>query len=237
MSVSKDYDKFNLLEYNRNLDRNQINKLKESISIHGYLSSNPIIVDQKLNIVDGQHRFVACKDMGLPIVYEVIDNSTDMIIDLNTTQKKWSLKDYVNYYAIKEKNENYARLNNAIKECNTTYDVIITIAYRRATAGSISQEIKAGKLKFNREDEIRTLETYAKIKDIATYLRLKTGGKFAAALCILSQEKNFRWERMLTQSYKYPTLAYPCRTTEEYKKMFTDLYNFNSRTDKTRIGG
>lgn len=234
MSVSRDYDKFNLLEYNRNLDRIQINKLKESISKHGYLQSNPIIVDEDMNIVDGQHRFMACKEMGKPIFYEVIDDSTNLIIDLNTTQKKWGMKDYVNYYASKDRNGHYVRFREVQKACKVSYDIIVAIAYGKATSGSISREIREGKLIFTQEDAERTLEILGRIKLASKYLRIKTTGRFTAALMIISKNDNFRWEKMLTQCYKYSTVAYPCRTTDEYIRMFTDLYNYMSR-EKTKI--
>lgn len=44
METTKDYERFKLLEFNRKgLDRNHINKIKDSISKNGYIG-NPILV-------------------------------------------------------------------------------------------------------------------------------------------------------------------------------------------------
>ena len=120
MALTKDYDRFKLLNLNRSLDRNHINKIKDSIVKNGYLMSNPIIVNKDMEILDGQHRFVALKDMGLDVPYEVIDNGYDTIIDLNTTAKSWTVEDYVNYYCQKDQNPNFLRLARLCAELKTS---------------------------------------------------------------------------------------------------------------------
>ena len=74
---TKDYEKFSIKSYNRNLNRNHINELKEKFATIGYKDYLPILVNENYEIIDGQHRFVACKESGLPIVYQVIYENND----------------------------------------------------------------------------------------------------------------------------------------------------------------
>lgn len=234
MSQTKEYNKFNLLDYNRNLNSKQINKLKDSITKHGYLNSNPIIVDQKMNIIDGQHRFTACKEMGLPIIYEIVDNSNEMIIDLNTTQKKWSLDDYVNYYATRYNNKNYLRLQRICKKTNLRPNTVMTIL-KGSTSGDIAKEVKFGNLRIKEEDEIRISSTLETIINIANSLRIKLTTRYIEAILQLSRFDNFKWKKMIEQSDKYPTLAYNCITREDYIEMLKRIYNYQSKTIRTKI--
>ena len=63
----------------------------------------PIMVDADMRIIDGQHRFYACKELGLPIYY-VVKNDVDpeqAMITLNQTSKKWEMMDWLRYRANK----------------------------------------------------------------------------------------------------------------------------------------
>lgn len=89
MQETKEYDRFSFLTANRPVDYNHVNKIKKSLQEYGFLDSQPITVNNEMQIIDGQHRFVACKEMGLPIKFvqvqpKRIDN---ILVSLNTTQK------------------------------------------------------------------------------------------------------------------------------------------------------
>ncbi len=142
MAKTTDYEKFKLLDFNRKkLDRNHINKIKESITKNGYIGS-PILVNEDFEIYDGQHRFMALKEMGLEIPYKIIDVEYNSIIDLNITQKKWTLEDYVNYYSEKDKNPNYVRLGRICKDLKCSVYLILTMGYRININGDIRKKLK-----------------------------------------------------------------------------------------------
>ena len=94
------YDQFKFLEYNREIDQRALNKLLVSMKIHNDLHLHPIVVDDKFNIVDGQHRFHAARQLGYPIFY-VVDNSfaPEKLAMINQAQTNWSVADYINRYA------------------------------------------------------------------------------------------------------------------------------------------
>lgn len=73
MNSTKNYDMFEFITANRSINRSHVNKLKKSLSEYGFLSSQPITVSNDMKIIDGQHRFIACKEMGIPINYQVVD--------------------------------------------------------------------------------------------------------------------------------------------------------------------
>ena len=67
-----DYSMFQTLEGNRNLNKLHLKRLKNSFQKKYLLS--PIIVNEKFEIIDGQHRFEAGKQLGLPINFLIAPN-------------------------------------------------------------------------------------------------------------------------------------------------------------------
>lgn len=235
MKRSKNYDDFKLLSLNRNLNRKHINELKDSISKNGYLMSNPIIVNKDMEIIDGQHRFVALKEKGEEIPYIVIDKDYDTIIDLNTTQRKWRVEDYINYYCEKDKNKHYLRLRRMCKELNLNATNIMTMSLGKRPDGNFFNAIRKGELQLTIDDEIRVSEIAKVCNLIAKSLRLKLTSKFCGALIDLSTSSRFRWTTMLEKATKFSTLAYNCRTEDEFKQMLKNIYNYNQRKEENKI--
>lgn len=96
--ITANYDLFNFLDINRNIDRGLVKRLKKSIEENGYLPSKGIMVDKNFNILDGQHRFTACKELGIPIFFEIYEgdkNVRDIILACNSNQLIWRLETYI----------------------------------------------------------------------------------------------------------------------------------------------
>lgn len=97
---TNNYDKFNLYKFNRSINEGLVKRLMESISKIGYIQGKTILVDKDMNIIDGQHRFTACKRLGLPIFYTIIKADPQVaIIELNSQQIGWKMNDYINSWA------------------------------------------------------------------------------------------------------------------------------------------
>ena len=63
------YDMFSFLDANRKLNVRNYSKLINSMKEEQL--KIPIIVNEKFQIIDGQHRFTAEKELGLPVYYMV----------------------------------------------------------------------------------------------------------------------------------------------------------------------
>lgn len=94
------YDLFKFIPSNRPRNNGNVNRIKESMQKLGFLDSRPVIVTQDFLIIDGQHRFWAAKELGIPVTYaiETIDPLTAMI-ELNRNQDIWRLNEYINHFA------------------------------------------------------------------------------------------------------------------------------------------
>lgn len=103
-----DYDDFNFLEENRSVSSNHVNNLVKSINL-GY-TFPPIIVDENMGVIDGQHRLKAYEITGEPARFIVQGNLKENTLQkANTDVVKWSTPQHVDYH-IKKGNEHYKKL-------------------------------------------------------------------------------------------------------------------------------
>jgi ParB-like chromosome segregation protein Spo0J len=72
MVEAKDFTKSEYVNLFPSLSNAEYERLKQSIKEWGGLLM-PIIVNQDNVVLDGYHRLMACKELGIPIIYIVID--------------------------------------------------------------------------------------------------------------------------------------------------------------------
>lgn len=97
---TKNYSKFVFSKQNREVKTKTVLSLKESMAKFGFIPGRPVLITKEWVIVDGQHRFLAARDLGIEIEFEILEgNYLDKMIHLNSTQSNWTLEDYVNSYA------------------------------------------------------------------------------------------------------------------------------------------
>ena len=102
-----DYSVFRKLAGNRYTKGEK--KIIQSISDVGYVR-NPILVNEKMEIIDGQNRFEALKTLGYPIQY-IMQAGIGLreCRALNIGQTNWGTWDYIESYAA-QGNESYQRV-------------------------------------------------------------------------------------------------------------------------------
>jgi len=127
---TSDYAKFKVLNGNRPLKPAHVKLLKESISEHGDLGM-PIIINEKFEMIDGQHRQKALEELKLPVQY--IKKSGFGLKEIhvsNTNRKNWTLTEFMNCYDDLGM-EHYVRFKKFYKKYDfpLTTTLIIVIGY------------------------------------------------------------------------------------------------------------
>ena len=98
---TKDYWLFNFMENNRPINNGLVKKLMQSINEIGYLESKPILVNENMLVIDGQHRLEACKRLNIMAVYEIANVNADRaMLLLNANQRVWRNQEYIHSFAL-----------------------------------------------------------------------------------------------------------------------------------------
>jgi len=96
--TSFDYSKFKVLDFNRSIDLHNYNKLLLETEKEFQMQKFPIIVSEKFEIIDGQHRFAVCSSMCAPVYY-IVDNkknaSFEDVHSVNRAGKNHTIRDKI----------------------------------------------------------------------------------------------------------------------------------------------
>ena len=94
---TSEYNLFHKLKGNRGINELHVRKLVEAIKEKDL--QIPIIVDEDMNVLDGQHRLDAYKIVGNPVSYIVKDKfELQDVRNVNSVNRKWTLTEYLMSY-------------------------------------------------------------------------------------------------------------------------------------------
>lgn len=148
-----DYTVFKRLAENRDVTPSRVNKLIASISERYVL--NPIVVNENMEVIDGQGRFDARRTLRLPIHYIVAEGA-----DINDCQRMnkynsiWTALDYAISHA-KGGKEAYIVLLKTCKESGFPISRVLRLANhgtRKSKYSTKMSAFEAGNLVFDEND-------------------------------------------------------------------------------------
>jgi hypothetical protein len=232
VQTTMDYSMFKPIDGNRNKNELHIARLKTSMALN-YLFT-VIIVNEKYEIIDGQHRFECIKDLGLPLHYIMCKGyGLSEVHMLNANSKTWNADDYLegycnlglrNYIVYKEFKNKYKIGHN---EC-------MALLSGSHTIGNKNKVFYSGHFKVTHlyeaediMDKILMIEPYYNAKGI----RRRT---FIYTMVILMQNENFEFTEFLQKIKIQPTALQDCNTVDQYKLLIEEIYNYKRR-DKVNL--
>ncbi len=225
-----DYTMFTLKSDNRaKIDQTHVKRLASSIQARNLLEMRPISVNSEMEILDGQHRFLAAKSLGVPIFYEIKTNLVASDVILLNVSKAWCMADYLNYY---EKNgyEYYLKLRKFMKENNISLKVALGITMGQSWADI--DKFKKGEYVFEQDagkEELKTCwDTINYIKKMNGYSVYTSSSRFWKALIKLVKHYDFEKKKWLLNLERMIDKIGPKARAEDYVKLFTDIYNWKN---------
>lgn len=221
--VTNNYDMFSKIS-NRKITSNR--KLEEELLAEG--QRQPILVNSKFQVIDGQHRLYYLKKHRKPVRY-IIDPTADFrtVISMNTSAVNWSLRDYVDAYAI-EGDKEFIELSKFLEENDILSDQMVIAAgagRRRGTATQVIKKLKEGEYIFsNKEQLISFIRFYERL---LSETKLPNKPILQSVLWTMYTTSVFDEERMISQLKKRNLEQEDIEGYKENKilVMFLELYN------------
>ena len=221
------YGIFSFIQGNRVTNRTHIDKLKLSLSEKRL--PVPIVVDELYRIHDGQNRFTAITELGLPVYYIVIPGLKIRDIQLlNATMKAWSYNDYAHSY-IEQGNDEYRKF----LEFRETYGFGVRESLQLLTGDlkndSPENDFKLGNLVCH--DENRAIEKAMMISELAPYHdRYKTRA-FVKAMNHCFSIEGYAHKRFVNKVKRQSLRLTDQVTHKEYLVVMEKIYNSGVRKE------
>ncbi len=212
---TKKYDLFGFINANRELVKQNLNRIRESIKIK-HIKAECLVVGfdpnptdgGPLKIIDGQHRYHVLKELGLPVTYviwedfdmNVLDKSLGDVERLNTASETWDIsafmmskatlgvKSYINYLNLKQSHKG-----------RFEHEILFYIINGMPGRTKISyQSFKDGKLELSDDDSKWVQSKLDFLNLFMERISKQEAGKryYLKALFELSKVENLNFERL-----------------------------------------
>jgi len=225
---TKDYSVFKTLKGNRII--NQKNLRRIIASMRKKVHRSPIQVNERMEIIDGQHRLEARRELGLPVEY-YISKGADLttVQDLNTNTENWKIDDYLNSYIAKGLKDYiiYKQFLDAYK-----FNHRITMYLLTGDTRTNEATFKEGEFKI--KDIQQASEIASKLNLVGAYYDGYKRRTFCYAFVSCLKNKKFVFEEFLNKLSYQRSKLFDCARVDQYLEIIEEIYNYK-RSVKDKI--
>ena len=222
-----DYGMFAGLVGNRDVMRSRVERIKKSIKENGWIT-NPIVVNELYEVIDGQGRLMALKELKMPVQY-VISKGAGLkeCVELNIAQTNWKPVDYAKSYA-DAGNENYKRLMSLCELYKTiSFQCITWIAANMATSTHGIRRTQDGKYKLSKKAFERCKPGLSFISEHHDSIKKLTGASIVikTSLAWIVNNTEADQKRLAEVIQKRYTQIDPAFSPDQFIENLSKLYN------------
>ena len=223
---TKEYNNFKLLNENREIKKSHVDYFVKELAENG--QQIPIKVNRKNQIIEGQHRFTACKILDIPFEFFYTNEKQTkkkQLTSLISIQKglDWSVKNHLDTQCIIG-NPVYLQFKKlAEKHSDFTLSTCVTLA--TGSGGQI--KFKEGKLTANKFFFVD--EVFTAAKSLKPFYKFYNRTTFVMALAYLASKEEFDMNYFLSKAVTYSNMLVGCNGRDAYRDMLIHLYNFKKK--------
>lgn len=239
VTSTKKYAQFKSILGNRQLSKEHIHLLEVEIERNNLLDVCPIICNEKMQVIDGQHRLEAAKKLGVAVPYVVVPGlNIEHVVHMNTSQKKWMMKDYIALH-VDLGNEHYIDLANFIKQNKVTPSIAILLLSNQTYTKSKVADFREGRWTISKwEEGHETVEAMRRLMPKMRQSVVYRSTAFAAAMVktgdILAKN-NLTFDHLIEQAEKSQVLLTYSVRVRDYLKELEDMLNYQRKANLIRL--
>lgn len=222
-----DYKKFNVLSANRDTARAHIEGIKKSIERNGnFTQFSPILVNEKFEIIDGQHRFTALTELGLPVFYIVTKGAgVAQAREMNKLNKGWAMMDWAKTYAV----SGYRSYRNFLRLVEEYPSMSPTVLLQYAVGGyetGMFAEFRDANLVLPDQALPGARARIDALSEAAEIVPEISNGTMAEAFLVAMSTPGYNHKRMLNKLREVPKVEKYASKQDNLRNL-EDIYNYH----------
>ena len=234
-----DYDIFKIITGNRPLNNRNYTKIINSMKQQQLLI--PIIVNEKMEIIDGQHRFKACKELGLPVYYIIVNGyGLNEVERANTASAMWNKFNFLDMYIAKGE-KNYIEFQSLLEKYKINISDLIKVfsMVQEKNIAVLGRNFEKGNFTLEGQDTV--LKFLNDLQDFSFFSDCKSS-KFVTAFLKLFFHEKYNHKRMKTALKVNSSALIKKNSYSEYLTLLTnEIYSkgnvkepiyYDANTDK-----
>ena len=222
--VTENYDMFKKIGGNRKINKANYAKIVKSMKEEQLII--PIVVNEKYEIIDGQHRYTACKDLGKPVYFYMVRGyGLDQVKRANIASSNWKKENYLDMF-VAENNEVYKEF----EEIKERYDLNISNLLK---IFAIVQEKQSARVGYEFENGTFTLDGKMEVLRFLTaledfnFFKFYKSNNFLIAFTRLYFKSEYDHDKMKTKLITHRNSLEKRSTSDEYLVLLCNrIYSF-----------
>ena len=227
------YFQFKRIKSNRPIEKQHVTELVNEIRKENLLHLFPILVNNAMEIIDGQHRLAEAEQLGLYIYYQIDDKiSKEHIARVNRFARNWKVNDYINYFT-EEGADGFDKLSafmldNPLLPPSTVLTLFSKDLYSRDING-----LKAGKI--DTTNHAKAIEIALVLKYYAGLIGHAYERNFILAVIKCFQTPGYDHAEMQRQLESQSRSLVRCINVRQYVELFEEIYNRSKSKNTLRL--
>lgn len=225
---TENYSLFKRIKGNRTINKAQVKKLVDSFGEDPSLAiSVPIVVNEKFEIIDGQHRFQALKKLNLPISYQKIKGLDLKSVQIvNSSTKVWSPMDFAKSFS-ELGNKHYKSYIEFKNKYHLTHTTLLAFLAGFSSSNNTTTRFRKGLFETTDLKEAHIL--CQQFIDVSKFYKRSDNRSFALAFLRIAKSHNYDHARMLSQIERHPEGFTDSPFLEDYVRQFEKIYNYRMK--------
>lgn len=242
LRYTKDFNKFVLMRGNRKVVEQHVLNLMKRMQEQGNLTTHfPIIVNERMEVIDGQHRLEALKRLSsmnlknpegetiwTPFYRVETGLTLQAVRDINNGHRNWLWQDYMTSY-VNEGKEQYERFQNLIRHFGLSFST--TLRFCVLGEKRMSRAFREGELIIvDHQKAFQLLKWYKEVSDASNHHT----EPFATTMHKIMQHPEYDHRRMVRKMELYHTVLKKFVRISDYMRAIEDIYN-RGQSEETKV--
>jgi hypothetical protein len=229
---TNEYKKFQRISGNRTVNKKKVKDLIKSMEKGGWLSTMVITVNELMQIIDGQHRYLAARETGTPILYQIVAGTgLKEVIRTNSGSSNWTIKDHIPSQ-IALGNKSFILLDKLMKGFPELSHSICQMMLTQSTKNPSREDVENGTWEIG--DFNLAVLWSQNLMSLKPYFEGFKMTYFVRAMIDVLHKSNFNFQEFHHKVVLRPTMLQRCGTKKQYIQMIEEAYNYK-RTDKINL--